>query len=81
MAIIRNSHSSNLGLPMGGPELRAGSETRVERWGQIKDHPVVKMWLVAGVLDEVEAATQAEPKAEPAPVKKAASPKKAPSAN
>lgn len=53
MAVIHNHHNTGLGLPMGGPELRAGADTQVDRWSQIKEHAVVQQWLAAGVLEVI----------------------------
>lgn len=54
MTVIHNHHNTGLGLPMGGPELRAGSDTHVDRWSQIKEHAVVQQWLAAGVLEVIQ---------------------------
>lgn len=52
MTNVISHHHSNLGLPLGGPVLRPGVATKVERWSVIKGHPVVKSWLAAKVIEE-----------------------------
>ena len=64
MTNVISHHHSNLGLPLGGPVLRPGVATKVERWSIIKGHPVVKSWLAAKVIEE-------EAGASPAPVEPA----------
>lgn len=60
MATVTLRHSGPLGLP-GGPVLRPGAATNVENWHVQRNHPVVKQWLAAGVL-EVEGEEQDEPR-------------------
>lgn len=59
MTSVISHHHGNLGLPLGGPVLRPGIATKVERWSIIKGHPVVKSWLAAKVIEEEAGATSA----------------------
>jgi hypothetical protein len=63
MAVIKSNHHSPLGLP-GGPLVNPGAKVKVERWHVIRDHPVIKAWIAAGVI-EVVGEEQVEPKPEP----------------
>ncbi|MBN9074302.1 MAG: hypothetical protein J0H34_22420 [Rhizobiales bacterium] len=67
MAIVVSHHNSDLGLPLGGPVLRPGVPTPVERWAIIKGHPVVKSWLAAKAIEVVEDDVGTAPAAPPAP--------------
>lgn len=66
MAIVTSRHTSPLGLPVGGPVLRPGVPTKVERWSIIKGHSVVRAWLAAKVIEAEEEVQVALP-AQPAP--------------
>lgn len=63
---VVNNHDADLALPLGGPVLRPGVATKVERWSIIKGHPVVKSWLAAKVIEEEAGASPA--RVETAPV-------------
>lgn len=65
MTDVISHHHSNLGLPLGGPVLRPGVATKVERWSIIKGHPVVKSWLAAKVIEEAVEASPAPVPAAP----------------
>lgn len=56
---VVNNHDTDLALPLGGPVLRPGVATKVERWSILKGHPVVKSWLAAKVIEEEAGATSA----------------------
>lgn len=77
---VRNNHDVALPLPVGGPVLKPGVATKVERWSIIKGHPVVKAWLAAKAIEALEdgnapdlaperlpVAPPVEPDPEPAP--------------
>lgn len=56
MTIVISNHDTPLPLP-GGPTLRPGARTNVERWELLKNNDIVKAWLSAGLLkvDQEEA--------------------------
>lgn len=75
---VTNKYGTALTLPVGGPVLRPGVPTKVDRWSIIRGHPVVKSWLAAKVIEEavepspapvaVSAVSPAPEPADPAPV-------------
>lgn len=53
MTKIINNHDTDLRLPRG-VTLRPGVAVEIPNWAVVKNHSVVKIWVDAGILAEVD---------------------------
>lgn len=50
---IKSNHEADLTIPVAGVKLRRGALVEVKRWHIVKQHPTVKAWLGAKIIEEV----------------------------